>query len=142
MVQDSEMLLASVVEQIRLDIDILKHLTTLSTGAIVLLATFMDKLTPAKNARIAVPFAVVCFLLCIMYSVKLMMLTWAGNSLILKFKSILVQPDSDDRKKKTENVLIELKGLPLPSKVAIQIVQYSFALGIVSVGIFVVCNLW
>jgi hypothetical protein len=138
MEQDYEMLLAGVT---KFDLDVSKHLTTLSTGAIILLATFMDKLMPVRSVRFAIPIAVVCFLLCIMYSVKLMMLAWACNASITRLKVILVEPEGDARTRKLETLMIQVKKLPLPSKVAFQIVQYSFALGIISVGVFVVANL-
>jgi hypothetical protein len=70
-----------------------------------------------------------------------MMLAWACNASITRLKVILVEPEGDARTRKLETLMIQVKKLPLPSKVAFQIVQYSFALGIISVGVFVVANL-
>lgn len=140
MLPESEQLLTSGAEHAKLDVDILKHLTTLSTGAIVVLATFMDKLAPARHVRIAIPMAIVCFLLCILYAVKGMMLAWVSSGLLLQIRTAFAPGNEEQRAQQTEQVLQVSRKLPLPSKVAFQIVQYSFTLGIASVGLFVVCN--
>ena len=138
---ESEMLLTSLTDHAKFDVDILKHLTTMSTGAIVLLATFLDKLAPAKNGRLAIPIAVACFLLCIMYSVKLMIVAWIGHSQVVQPRSLLVQPDSDKRSQELQQVNTSTEKLAVPSKVAFLIVQYSFMVGVGSVGFFVIRNL-
>src|SRR5438105_3953750 len=64
---ESEALLALLVERTKLYIDVLKHLTTLSTGAIVLIATFIDKIRPTI-LKAAIPISIGLLLFCILSS--------------------------------------------------------------------------
>jgi hypothetical protein len=49
--------------------DYLKHLSTLSTGSILLIATFLEKLTPHPNWRGAVTVSIIGFLATVVGSV-------------------------------------------------------------------------
>lgn len=59
-------------ESIKLQFDLYKHLTTLSTGAILLLAAFLEKLFKEPHGKWLVGVSMGCFLLSTVGSVGLM----------------------------------------------------------------------
>jgi hypothetical protein len=60
------------IEQFKLWVDYYKHLTTLSTGSIVLMATFMEKLFSQPRWKASVIIALLGFLFSILGSVLVM----------------------------------------------------------------------
>jgi hypothetical protein len=59
---------ANLVEEFKLAVDVVKHIATLATGAIVLLATFLDKFTKPIHAPAAIATAVVALVVCVVFS--------------------------------------------------------------------------
>jgi hypothetical protein len=59
----------SKVERIKLWVDYFKHLTTLSTGSIVLIATLLEKAMPHARARAAIITSLIGFLACVLGAV-------------------------------------------------------------------------
>jgi len=53
------------IEIYKLEFEYLKHLTTMSTGAILLLVAFLDKIFTRPEYKIAIAISLVCFLLAI-----------------------------------------------------------------------------
>lgn len=62
-------------EGLKLFFDVFKHLTTLSTGAIVLLRTFQEKLSGATNWRPMMPLTFVGYAVSVLGSIPLMLST-------------------------------------------------------------------
>lgn len=62
-------------ENHRLVYDAYKHLTTLSSGSVVLLSVMLDKAFPAPSGRWAVGVAVVCFMGSVVCSVVMMLVS-------------------------------------------------------------------
>ena len=75
---ESEQLLQTLGEHTKLVVDLLKHLTTLASGAVVLIATFMDKVKPV-HLRPLIPSAIGFLLLCILSSMNGCIQVKAGN---------------------------------------------------------------
>ncbi len=77
--------------------DYLKHLTTLATGSLVLLATFSEKIAPAGRLTILFSFGVLGFLASIVFSIICMLFVlssrrydedepeWENNTIIITF---------------------------------------------------------
>jgi hypothetical protein len=62
----------AIREAYRLFHDTFKHLTTLSTGAILILATFLDKLVRSPHWHFLIPISVLGFLASVMTSVPVL----------------------------------------------------------------------
>jgi hypothetical protein len=65
----------AIEEGLRLNYDTFKHLTTLSTGSILILVTFLEKLFLNPHWKILVAMAFVCFIVTNLSSVRLMVLS-------------------------------------------------------------------
>lgn len=61
------------VEGLKLLFEVFKHLTTLSTGAIVILATFLKDIFQHQQWKVLIPFVFVCFLISTVGSVCVML---------------------------------------------------------------------
>ncbi len=66
---EASKLMEQTIEHNRQLVDFAKHITTLSTGAIVLIATLYEKLSPAKEARTALPLAIIFLLTSLIFGV-------------------------------------------------------------------------
>lgn len=64
----------AILESTKLNFDAIKHLTTLSTGSIVLLVAFLEKIyREVQHWRISIGAALVCFILSIVGGVSAML---------------------------------------------------------------------
>jgi hypothetical protein len=124
----------------RLEIDVFKHLTTLSTGAIVLLAAFLDKMKGLTSLRIAIPIAATSLLVCLIFSVKGVFLAWIANRNLMKLTIAFMAIEAEDKQKQLADVQAANVALVKSSRGVFNIVQYSFMLGIGSMAAFIVCN--
>jgi hypothetical protein len=59
-------------ESFKLLFEVYKHITTLSSGTILILTTFLEKLFKNPKAAQLVPFSISCFLLSIIFSLLIM----------------------------------------------------------------------
>jgi hypothetical protein len=64
-------------EPFELQLDYLKHLTTLSTGSILIIVTFLEKLFKQPQWKFLVPVSLSCFLFTVLTSLLAMSLTMA-----------------------------------------------------------------
>ena len=106
----------------KLDHDTYKHMTTLSTGSLVLLVTFIDKLFDKPEWGFLVIIALTCFLISILFSVAAMFsVSYLLHVQILKDNNVEIPPSMT------------------PGKMQIFIVWCScggFILGVFSLAIF------
>ena len=97
----------------------LKHFTTLSTGSILLLATFLEKIIKMPKSTVLITVAIICFLLSILGAMT-------------SYTISLVQSHRiNEGIKNWESVL---------AGYGILLTWIGFFIGIVSVGIFIIMN--
>ena len=124
-------------------IDILKHLTSLAVGTIVLMATFHEKIKGLVHVKWTLPAAIICLLLCIMYSLSTCFLTLEITKSITYMKLTTFGRHG----KKQEEVRDEIMSLAeraarvdsLSSKHLIAC-SSLFTMGLILIGVFVVAN--
>jgi hypothetical protein len=118
--QKQEQLLAGRREGLKLFFDVFKHLTTLCTGSIVLLATFHEKLSGTAKWQSLIAIAFAGFIVSIAGSVVLMLST---------ARSI--------RRNETSDQLTDRMG-----NLSYLVAVTGFAVGAVCLGVFGVRNLF
>ena len=79
-------------DAVKLAVDIAKHITTLSTGSIIILVTFLEKTFSNPIFGLLIIFAFLCFILSIITALKAM--RKFAPSLNLSFKRTKIQVDS------------------------------------------------
>ena len=129
-----------LADHARLEVDVFKHITTLSTGAIVLIATFMDRLKSLHSFRIALPIAATSLLVCLMFSVKGVFLAWIANRNLMKLRMAFMAIEAEDKQRQLADVQAANASLNKSSRGVFNIVQYSFMLGIGSLAALIVWN--
>jgi hypothetical protein len=108
------------LESLKHDYDTYKHLTTLSTGAIVILSTFLEKVIEHPEWKRAVVVSIVCFFISVGFSVA---------SMFRLSASIRSGMDPNDDPTTWDNVIT---GCALG----------GFAVGLVALVLFATRNLW
>jgi NADH:ubiquinone oxidoreductase subunit 3 (subunit A) len=137
---EAETALASALETNKLDIDVYKHLTTLSTGSIVLTASFLDRVKPNSSLKLAIPIAVVFLLFCTMYCVKSILLVRAASAAITRIRSVeVIAPEN--QAKEFEAMFVILKKAARGTEINFYFIQYSFMFGLTALVVFVVANI-
>lgn len=111
------------IEQMKLVQDFLKHLTTLSAGSIVIVATFLEKIFRTPQQKWLVVVSIAAFLVCVLASmvVYLMLIMWSP---------IQMEPEDDPPRFPTQIGFI-----------ATWCTLGGFLIGTLCLGVFTVINL-
>jgi hypothetical protein len=150
MLSDPEATLATLSDQTKVFVDVMKHLTTLASGAIVLIATFIDKIEN-KHWRLAIPLAIGCLLLCII-SAMFSCLTLASHFDFIRdlraalTKALTAVAKGEQRNEAgwdsgIDNVASSYKVLYKTTKSAVALAALSFGCGMILIGLYVMSNL-
>jgi hypothetical protein len=73
-------------ESFKLLFDVYKHITTLSSGTILILVTFLEKLFKNPKAVQLIPLSISCYLLSIIFSLLIMAHLAAAQQVFRQFK--------------------------------------------------------
>lgn len=143
-IENLDNVLCALLEYEKFALDAFKHLTTLVTGVIVIVATFHSKVSEAKHLRWTIPIATCLLLVCLMYSLKLCMSTLQGHADITALRGHLgvrnggVASLSGDIEKRTKRLARQ----DTVVKVGLAIASWTFFGGIISLGAFIVANIY
>ena len=108
------------IERYKLIFDYLKHLTTLSTGSIVIMATFLDKLLKAPEWPFLAIVSIIGFLIAVVFSVM-------THTLFLVDLPVRAFPTKEWEKTLGGSFLF--------------LTWFGFLLGVISLGVFAIKNL-
>lgn len=112
----------AVIEHTKQQLDYIKHITTLSTGSILLLATFLEKIFTKPTWRYLVVVSLIGFILSVIGAITIHTLS------VLSVRHFI----AENLETKTENIIA---GISLIS------MWVGFLVGIVSLGVFAIHNL-
>lgn len=110
-----------VIEHAKSQIDYVKHITTLSTGSILILATFLEKVFEAPHWKTLVVISFLGFILSVVCAV-------VAHTLLIGNKDMFVEPDISTGAKAYSIVIVLL------------VMWISFLVGIISLGVFAIKN--
>ena len=137
---ESEAVLATLSDHTKLVVDILKHLTTLATGSILLIATFIDKVKPATHYKAVLSFSIGLLLLAVLCATNACIQLTTNYTYAIKLRSAVAQ--------KSENLETAISELAKPfvkreerARAAAWIASTSFGLAIILIGIYIIGNL-
>jgi hypothetical protein len=123
-------------------VDLMKHITTLSAGIIVVIATFADKFADANKFTWALPWAVICLLCAILYALKICVVgTMLNIHLSAVTTAILLIQSDTELKSKVEAIQQPVKLLERSKNFGIYAVDLLFFAGVVLLSLFVLTNL-
>jgi hypothetical protein len=105
------------------------------------MGTFIDKLTPVKYLRPAIPIAVICFLICIVYSVKSLFIMLEAHTCVVHIFHAVSQPTADQQLATVRKIRPGLQKAIKHYKPTAYIVRYSFMLGMCAIAAFVIANM-
>jgi len=128
----------------RMEFDYFKHLTTLSTGSILILIAFLEKVFIKPKGFVLGFISIGCFTLCLIFS--LLALPQAGNIVLYTtgIRMVLVSGETDEEKakKEVEKGLNKINKTLDCLKVYDHITRWVFIAGIVIFLIFTGINLF
>ncbi len=124
----------------RIVYDYFKHLTTLSTGLILIIVAFLEKVFSDPIGITYVVISVICFALCLIGS--LLALPSAGN-IIMYMSAMRIIAQGKDAEKAIEEIEKIIKGINKTvdrMKIYDHVTRYSFLAGIIAFLIFAGIN--
>jgi hypothetical protein len=135
---EDEQVFQASTEHTKLFVDILKHLTTIASGAVVLIATFMDKVKPV-HLRLLIPFAIGLLLVGIVSSTDACF--QLSNNLygVLLLRILSTLPGTDVSTKAQQDMK-RVKKTARRGLLAARIAFYTFSLGMILIGVYVIGN--
>jgi hypothetical protein len=136
---ESEQLLQTLGEHTKLVVDVLKHLTTLASGAVVLIATFMDKVK-SVHLRSLISWAIGFLLLCILSSMNGCFQLSSNYSAAIALRRIALYASGTDDHTKANQDLERFKKRERIGVAASSIAFGAFSLGMILIGVYVIGN--
>lgn len=143
--QDLEGTIASSSAFNVLIVDVAKHMTTVATGVLVLIAAFYEKFAAAAHLRLAIPVAVVALLTSIVFTLRICMLALRQASRLALLRRRLIGIST-----KILGVEVPLEAVDtIPNdagkddkalSVCFSIANWAFFVGVCAVGSFIVAN--
>jgi hypothetical protein len=125
------------------NIDVAKHLTTLSTGVIVLAATFSQKVSVAAHAQASLRIGIALLVLSVVIALIHCAAAQRAAGTILQFIGLLktweIDPQASRQKMDAIGPLIRTAGKTSDWLFTLAVICFVF--GIVSVGIFAELNI-
>jgi len=134
--------LKQLVDIYKYENDVMKQLTTISSGILILAATFHERLAAALHVKWAIAFSILALLVCVLFSVKACLQSVAVVSLYTQAQvSIALGGSAEKVSKDIVELITTKKKTDKSMEGAFRISHYCFALGVVLLGIFIIYNL-
>jgi hypothetical protein len=137
---ESEEILQSLSEHTKLAVDIMKHVTTLSSGAVVLMATFMDKIKPL-HFRTLIPWAIGFLLLGLVASMNGCFQISSNLAAAVVMRSVELFPEGTEDSNKAHRAMDRCSRREWHGVIAGRIGFGAFSVGMVLIGVYVIGNL-
>jgi hypothetical protein len=130
-----------LVANLATSIDLAKHTMTFAAGTIVLIATFLDKISPVRCVKAALPTAIVALLISIVFAFAYCFAALKMQLLINSFIIAIKHRRAANRAADMAAADRKLKKQTTYTDALLPIFILSFVVGIVSLGVFVIGNL-